>query len=326
MALSNGRAGFNSGPMIFLSPRTKDAEGHAAKPHFTVDRKNDAGEFVRDPETVTEVTGDLFRIEVKRREYNGDPKVDVVLYLRDGDEAYRLPVTLNMPGRDLINRLASLTEGGDFTGLTVSYYENKKGYDAFGLEQGGNRVQWKHERNALPEPFAITDPRNPEKIIKRDFADLNAVFEQEAEAIADALGQKKPAASASAGDDAAQQEQAAAEQAAAEPEATPEPQPAPAPKPIARATPVPKNTLPPPAAKPAAAATSTPRPAPRANPAPAARPAPAPAKAAATPARPPAPAVARSAPRPAARPAPAPAPQPDPVATGGENLDEDVPF
>jgi hypothetical protein len=315
MALSNGRGGFNSGPMIFLTPKTKDAEGHAAKPHFTVDRKDANGEFVRDPETVTEVSGDLFRVELKRREYQGDPKIDAVLYLRDGDESYRLPVTLGIAGRDLINRLAGLTESGDFTGLTISYYENRKGYDSFSLEQRGTRVQWKHDYASLPEPFLITDPRNPEKIIKRDYSDLNAVFEGEINAIAVALGQQsaeKPAtAPAPVTDGSGEGDQSAEDQtpapAPARPAApaprAPAPAARPAPRPApAAAAPAPRTTAAPaPAARPAARTTA---------PAPAARPAPAPAA------------------RPAARPAPkAPAPAPAAVSDApGDSGSEDVPF
>lgn len=278
MALSNGRGGFNSGPMIFLSPRTKDADGHPVRPHFTVDRKDETGEFVRDKETVSEVSGDLFRVEIKRREYNGDPKVDAVLYLRDNSanppEAYRLPITLNMPGRDLINRLANLTEGGDFTGLTVSYYENKKGYDAFSLEQRGERVQWKHDRANLPEPFAITDPRNPQKVIKRDYQDLNRVFEEEVEAIAAKLGQasaEKPAAAAPAAEQSAPAPaapRATAPKPAATPApraAAPKPAAAPAPKPAARTAPTTAVSAPKPVARPAPKAAPTPAPQPEAE-------------------------------------------------------------
>jgi hypothetical protein len=315
MALTNGRGvNSNSGPLIFLTPRKKDKDGKKCKPHFTVDRKDEAGEFIRDAETIQSIEGDLFRVEVRETEYNGEPSIEGVYYLRDDrandgqGEAYRVGIRFGVAGCGLVNRLASLTEGGDFTGLKIDYYENKKGYDAYGLEKDGQRVEWRYSMDEQPKPEPIM---HKGKLVKNDYSARNEFYKAELLAIAAALGQR--AAAPHAADPAADQGQVDESQVEQEAQAQ-NPAPAPrAPAPAARPAPRPAPAAAAPAPRPAAAPAPAARPAARTTaPAPAARPAPAPAPAA----------------RPAARPAPkAPAPAPAAVSDApGDQGDDSVPF
>lgn len=306
MALTNGRgASTNTGPLIFLSPRKKDKNGHKCRPHFTVDRKNDAGEFIRDAETISEIKGDLFRVEVRETEFNGEPSIEGVYYLRDAaanegqGEAYRVGIRFGVAGCGLVNRLASLTDAGDFSDLTIAYYENKKGYDAYGLEKGGQRVEWKYSLDQQPAPEPIM---HKGKLVKNDYGSRNEFYKAELLAIAAALGQKAAAPHAPDPDaDQGQQEEVTTQ---VEEQVTEEPvAPAPAPRPVARPVAA--------AAKPAAAPAPAPKPA-------AAKPAAPAAKAAA-------PATRPVAAKPVARPVAKPVAQPA-AAPGDSALDGDVPF
>lgn len=200
MALGNNSGFGNSGALLFLSPRSKDKDKKDVPPHFVVGRSVD-GKIVDDTETVTQVSGDLFRIEFKEREYNGETFEEPVLYLRGKSaldetvsESYRLPIRFGIPGRGLFNRLASLTDGGDFSNLQVDYYRNRNGYETFGLKQAGEPVKWKFENADLPVPLEIKHPTTG-KVLQRDYSELNALFRAELQKIADKVNKvKQPAA------------------------------------------------------------------------------------------------------------------------------------
>lgn len=176
----------NSGPLLFLSPRIKDPQGNKVPPHFTVDRKGDDGKYNRDAEIVYDVSGDLYKVEIKEREYNGEVSKEAVFYLRDrtAHEAYRVPIRFGVAGRGLINSFASLTEGGDFTNLKIGYYENRNGYDTFSLRQNDEPVKWKYSLDEQPKP---EDIMHKGKLVKRDYESLNSFFEKEVAAIATVL-------------------------------------------------------------------------------------------------------------------------------------------
>lgn len=184
---------FSSGPLVFLSPRTKDKNKQKVKPHFIVGRiVND--KIVDTDQTVTNVGGDLIKIEFKSREIKGEPQEEAIFYFRDNKpepgkapETYRLPLSFGIAPRSLFNAFASLTAGGNFKDLTVEYYENKRGYDAYSLSQGGNKVDWKYKLEELPASIAITHPMTG-KLVKNDYTPINEFFKKELQAIAAKLG------------------------------------------------------------------------------------------------------------------------------------------
>lgn len=198
MALGN-RESYGNDPLIFLSARTKDKEGKKVAPHFQVGRK--VGEdIVNDEQTVTTFSGALTRVEIKERTFKGKASKEIVLYVKDRNlkgpddqpspESYRLGLLFGIAARGLFNRLATLTEVGDFTNLSIDYYENKKGYDQFGLKQNGEQVKWKYDQDQTPKPLEIKHPISGE-VLQRDYTALNVFFEKELRAIAAKLGQKE---------------------------------------------------------------------------------------------------------------------------------------
>lgn len=198
MALSNGGNAFSSEPLIFLSPRSKDKDGNKVSPHFGVGRVNAAGDIENTDETVTKVTGDLIRAEVKDREYKGNVTKSVKLYVRDNSpeatakETYHIQSSVTISFSGLLNSLASLIEAKNFKDLVIDIYENKKGFEAFGVEQGGEKVKWKYTLDDLPAPFAIVDPRTG-KTVKNDFSERDEFFAQIVRDINAALGNKEKA-------------------------------------------------------------------------------------------------------------------------------------
>ncbi len=195
MALGNSAGFGNSGPLIFLSPRSKDKDKKECDPHFTVGRSVE-GKIVDDKETVTNVGGDLFRLEFKEREYNGEVSEEVILYLKDkeANEAYRLPIRFGVAGRGLFNKLITLSS---FEGLQIGYYRNKAGYDAFSLKQGDQSVKWKYENDKLPAALEIKHPTSG-KVLQRDYSEINKFFKAELEAVAAKVNKAKPAEKAEA--------------------------------------------------------------------------------------------------------------------------------
>jgi hypothetical protein len=196
MAL-NTNSGYSSGPLIFLSPRSKDKDKKDVPPHFEVGRVGPDGKIVNDAETVTNVSGDLFRIEFKEREFNGETFEEPVFYLKDGavNESYRLPIRFGIPGRGLFNRMATLNDGVDFSNLQVDYYRNRNGYETFGLKQKGEPVKWKYENDQIPAALEIKHPTTG-KVLQRDYTAPNSFFRNILQQIADKVNKVKPAGEA----------------------------------------------------------------------------------------------------------------------------------
>lgn len=292
MALSNGRGFTSNGPLIFLSPRSKDKEGHEIeRPYFEVSRVNpETNKIEQTDEKFSEINSvSLFSIQFKEREARGGGiNKHVVLYLRDkeSNETYSLDLTYRIATRSLFNSLLSLKSN---EGLSISIYRSKKGYESFYLTQNAVKVGWKFEnREDLPEAEVIKDRKGT--VIKTDYGAVDDFFEAELKALVAALGLGQKQATSSS------TEQTAAEQGSGESEQSePAPAPPPAPAPAKRATPAP-------AAKPATPATV--------------------AKSATTAAKP----VAKPAARPVAKVAvPASAPQPPADAADSQD-DSSIPF
>ena len=336
MPLENGRGG-NNGPLTFLNPRFKDADGHELKkPYFSVSRRGADDKIEQTDEQYDKLSlvswiGVQFKIRQGKR---GGPVNHVVLYFgeADGSATYHLDYTYKLPTRSVFNAMCSLQSPHD---LNLSIYRNKRGFEAFYLSQGveETKVPWLFEnQDDLPQPYQITDPRDPSKVIETDFSELDAFFEAQLREAAIRLGVQVYAAKTQQAETPAAE--GAQTETGGEPEAAPTPAPTPAPRAATRApTPAPAAT-PRPAVRPAPVA-SAPRTAAPADTKPA-TPAPRPLapRPAATTAKPSAPAPAAQAQRPAARPAARPVaraqtPAPAPVANEAcddNELTGDVPF
>jgi hypothetical protein len=194
MALSNGSGTNNSGPLVFLSARSKikGSDGkdvELAKPYFEISRVNDEGQIVKTDETATRVEGDLVAIKLKVREYNGKKTPHVVLYVQDNNpeaekkETYSLDLTHRISTRSLFNAILSLESPKN---IAISIYKSKKGYESFGLDQDGEKVKWKYEIADLPAAEVIKDKRG--EVIKTDHSDVDAFFETELKVLAEKFG------------------------------------------------------------------------------------------------------------------------------------------
>lgn len=201
MALTNNKSQGGGGPLLFLSPRSKDKNKQDVPPHFEVGRVNAEGKIENDPNlTVTSVSGDLFKLEFKQREFEGNITEEAVFYLRDKSageqgESYRLPIRFGNTGRSLFNTLASLADGNDFSGLQIDYYRSKKGYDTYAVKQHGEKVSWKYELKDLPVALEIKHPVTG-KVLQRDYSEVNSFLKAELQKIAEKVNSGTTAAKA----------------------------------------------------------------------------------------------------------------------------------
>ncbi len=164
MALSNGS--FNTGPLIFLNARSKDAEGNLVKPHFEIAKAGDDKKVVKTGDSCTEVTGDLMRPRFTTREWKGDQVRHIVLYIKGKNaedptvsETYSLDNTYRISTRALFNAILSLNSLEETRNLKISIYENKKGYEALTLnDAAGKMVPWKYDgrKGEIPEALKVT--------------------------------------------------------------------------------------------------------------------------------------------------------------------------
>lgn len=193
MALGN-KSGFASGALIFLSPRSKNKAGEKVAPFFSVGRVVN-GKIEQTEETVTSVSGNLARLEVKERDFNGSKMKEAILYLRDNEanETYRIGLTFSIPSRGLFNSLAGLKT---YEGLSIDYYTNKKNYDTFALKQNGEKTEWKYQLADVPKAEEIL--RKDGTVALRDYSEVDAFFEKELLLIAAAVNKSAPESTSSA--------------------------------------------------------------------------------------------------------------------------------
>ncbi len=151
MALGKTNSNMVYGPLYILKPVSKDAEKKDVPAHFKVQKKTD-GSYEEQP-SVTNVSGDIVRIDIKSREFNGVITKSVNLVLRDGEETYILDLRSNIAGRSLFNAILSLENPEN---VSVSFYNSKKNnYPQFSLRQNDQLVDWKYKLGEVPEPIKV---------------------------------------------------------------------------------------------------------------------------------------------------------------------------
>jgi len=195
MALGNNNS-FGGGPLIFLTPRNKDAKGEKVKPYFSVSRVGEDGKIAQTTEQVTSVSGDLVKADYKERDVKTkagttEKRKSVALYLKDSQasETYHVDISFSIAGRSLFNALATLGDSGSFEDVEISVYENRKGFEVFGLKQGGQQVKWKYNLDELPKADPIKDKKG--NLIKNDYSEIDEFFLIEINKISEKLGGSK---------------------------------------------------------------------------------------------------------------------------------------
>lgn len=158
-----------SGSLIVLKPKSQNKDKEAVKPYFEINKKGDKGWASEDNQTISQVSGDIFKIDQKEQEWKGDKYFTVQVYLKDDEETYLLDLRLNMATRGLFNALLGLDT---FKDVEIAYFRSKSGFDTFGVTQGGDRVSWKYAIDELPKVDSVTLGN---KTIK-DFSKLDGFF------------------------------------------------------------------------------------------------------------------------------------------------------
>lgn len=152
MALGSKNKGNFSGNLFILKVKTKDADSQPVSPFFQVMKKVD-GKWT-EHSTVTEVSGDISKLEVKEEEFEGNPYTVVNLYLNDGEDSYLVDLRMTYLTRSLFNSLLSLT---GFDNVSIGLYQTRpresdgKVFPAFALRRNDEMVRWKYQKDELPE-------------------------------------------------------------------------------------------------------------------------------------------------------------------------------
>lgn len=182
MALGQRNNGSDDTKLLILKPVNKNDKGEKVDPHFQVSEKIDGKWTVTREET--RVSGDLYKVEVKEQEWkeNKYKTISIGLKDRDAKESYLLDLRFNMTSRNLFNMLSTLTSS--FSGLSISYYLGKNGYERFSLRQGDTLVPWKYGIADLPKPEEVTFKGK----VQRDYSAIDNLFEKELNELAKRLG------------------------------------------------------------------------------------------------------------------------------------------
>lgn len=177
MALNSG--GGNSDAFFVLKIVDKDQDKKRVSPHFVVKAKeNEQWVNVKHERPITNVKGDLIKVEVVEREFNGNPYKAIHIFLRDAKagETYMLDVRINMATQGLFNSLFNLSA---FSNVEVSVYTTEKDdkkYTSVGVRQNGEQVKWKYGKDELPKVKKIPVKNKPDVI---DSSDLDEFLEKE---------------------------------------------------------------------------------------------------------------------------------------------------
>lgn len=174
MALGKNNSDYNGGNLIILRPITRDADKHDIPATFQVTRKNDAGEWQKDEDTVASVTGDLVKVETYENIWEGKKTYGFKLLLKDEEakENYLIDTRLNILSRDLANKILGLTS---FENVTIGLFKNKKGFNSSSVKVGQDLVKWKFEFSDIPKPDEIINPRTNE-VVQRDYTSVDEFF------------------------------------------------------------------------------------------------------------------------------------------------------
>lgn len=152
MALQNKTA--STGKLYILKIKTKDAADKKVPAYIQVSEK--VGEkWVANGNTVNSVSGDLTKVEIREREFQGEKYNSIGLFFTDktAKETYLLDTRFNMVSQGLFNSLFSLEA---FNNVEVQVYDNKAGYATTSVTQDGKKVSWKYGIDELPKVKKIT--------------------------------------------------------------------------------------------------------------------------------------------------------------------------
>jgi hypothetical protein len=168
MALGNKQK--NNNKLFVIKLARKERDGGT---YFKISSKNAEGKWEEEPQKdVRNVSGDIVKIDIKQGQYKDNVYDRFQIFLEDNtnQESYLLDFRLNNITRGFFNSLFSLE---DYKGVTISYGENKKGYECLYVEQNGKNVDWFYKIEDQPK-LEIEELKNSKgEVVKKEFDSTN---------------------------------------------------------------------------------------------------------------------------------------------------------
>lgn len=163
--------------LYILKIKRKDADQKPVKPFFAVSVKDETGKFKVDNNLATDtVSGNLTKIELDKKEWEGKEYDVIKVYLKDDGEMYLLDLRFDNLTRQMFNALLGLKS---FENVKISLYETRsektgKTYPNVSVKQGGQRADWKFSREQLPQPEEVKNKKG--EVLQRVYDDVNNFF------------------------------------------------------------------------------------------------------------------------------------------------------
>lgn len=157
---------------LILKIKTKDEEGKQVNPYFQITKRVE-DQWVVQEDKPTSVSGTIYKVQQKVTEWKDEkiPRIDV--YLKDGEDAYKIELKYTLLTRSILNSLISLEDASKV--VELSLYTNKKGYSAVMVKAGDEILRWKFSLDELPKPNVVVFKGKEQ----RDFTPLDNFFEEE---------------------------------------------------------------------------------------------------------------------------------------------------
>jgi len=182
--MSLGQDNQNNGKLFILKITTKGVDGKEVPPAFSVSEKNQETGKWAVTGSVSSVSGELSRIDIKDNEWEGQHYNTVSLYFKDSvlDETYLVDTKVNMLSRSIFNSLLNLE---NYDEVKLGLYLNKKGYAAVAVRSHGDMVNWKYSLDEQPKPEEVKFKGK----IQRDYTEVDSFFIEKLRDLAGRLGE-----------------------------------------------------------------------------------------------------------------------------------------
>jgi hypothetical protein len=199
MAYGKKTGGNSDYKLLVFRLKNKDENSVDLVPNlFQVSEKvND--EWVAKKEMVSNVSGNLTKLELDTKEYKGEPYKVVKLFLQDEEskETYLIDLRYGRLTRNLFNSFLALES---FNNLEISNYAKESKSDgktyptislwqrAAGAEKG-TLIKGKFDLKEIPPAEEVKDKKG--KVIKRDYAEVDDFFEKHLKEFSEKIGKNK---------------------------------------------------------------------------------------------------------------------------------------
>ena len=182
-----------AGKLFVVRIKTKDEDDKELLPAvFQISQKDEAtAKWTKIDKTEQTISGDLFKVEIGKGEWDGKPYKTVKLYLNDSDlnENYLIDLRYMSLSRNLFNALLNLKT---YKGISVSLYKSKgkpkdgqpaKEYSNISVWQNDQLIKTKYKSDEMPKADEITNKKG--EVIQRDYTELNDFLENELKTLAE---------------------------------------------------------------------------------------------------------------------------------------------